>query len=689
MHRTLLLSLILACQVAAQEPQTVSVHRSARSLPLSNGATTATFDVERGVIDGFANHMYKKYGPHSVSVDLCEEANLAITPALKNSNVEYLNGTGVIHTVAFDDTLRFDRYLFAPMTGLDGKDSPQRSLVMLGKVTNLGATPLPDAEVTALLDFQVGDGGRPDADDLGDGVEHQWSGTLNERLESVDARTAVEWSPKQPHLLAYRTLGPGAKIALQGETEKTVSVGWDLTGLPAGGERWVGVVIAHEEASHFSSKDWPAAAQEKFTTSFSTMNESPSALLENERLFWNRYHADEPSLDHLPTAQQEVYRQSTAFLKMGQVQEREHPESSGQILASLKDKWARCWVRDASYAIVALAHSNHLQEAESAVDFLGRTRKESKHNYLEMINATLPADRQLASYLVSVCRYWGSGEEESDWNDHGPNIEYDNFGLFLWAYCEVADALPTERRQAFLARHQTAVESGVAEALITLQQPDGLSAPDSSIWEHHWDLPLQYDGRRHYTYSNITAWRGLKSYAKLLKTEGLDAGRYETAAARLKVAIQTELVDAQGALVSSSEDLELHPDRARDASVLEAVNWGLLDQPSPTMRALTRELTSTTPGSPGFFRNDDGNWYDRQEWLLLDLRGASAWRALGEEKKAEALIDWVTRLAQANFNALGELLDENGDFQGPFPMAGFGPGAYVLATTPKAKQAKR
>ncbi|MBM4344989.1 MAG: hypothetical protein FJ100_16595 [Deltaproteobacteria bacterium] len=25
-------------------------------------------------------------------------------------------------------------------------------------------------------------------------------------------------------------------------------------------------------------------------------------------------------------------------------------------------------------------------------------------------------------------------------------------------------------------------------------------------------------------------------------------------------------------------------------------------------------------GGPGYFRNDDGGWYDSQEWLFIDLR---------------------------------------------------------------------
>ena len=41
-----------------------------------------------------------------------------------------------------------------------------------------------------------------------------------------------------------------------------------------------------------------------------------------------------------------------------------------------------------------------------------------------------------------MARYFGQGLEESDENSAGPNIEWDNWGLFLWAYAEVAGKDP-------------------------------------------------------------------------------------------------------------------------------------------------------------------------------------------------------------------------------------------------------
>ena len=43
-------------------------------------------------------------------------------------------------------------------------------------------------------------------------------------------------------------------------------------------------------------------------------------------------------------------------------------------------------------------------------------------------------------YQISVCRYYGDGTEWSDSNSNGPNIEFDGFGLFLWALDEYVAA---------------------------------------------------------------------------------------------------------------------------------------------------------------------------------------------------------------------------------------------------------
>ena len=151
-----------------------------------------------------------------------------------------------------------------------------------------------------------------------------------------------------------------------------------------------------------------------------------------------------------------------------------------------------------------------------------------------------------------------------------------------------------------------------------------------------------------------------------------------------------------------------------DGSVIELVAQGVVRPESTlaigTLQALQSGLRMHS-GSPGFLRNDDGTgssnpypWYDDQEWVVIDLRMAAAYAMVGRATgsptytaNGEVLLDWVTANAVANAGLIPELLsdgtytaeddvdqfhlgaDAGAEFQGAVPMAGFGPGAYILA----------
>ncbi len=637
------------------------LHASAPSLPLANGTGTAIYDVKEHRITGFFTHMYKKGTADTVTADLADRVDLAVEGfGAPPDEVGYLEGTGILREARRQGVLEVESFYFMPMG-----DDPGRLLVMLVRLTNRG-NEAHTAAVQADLDLHVGAGPRPDPHDPGDDVDHQWKGDRDEILRAVPGGF-FESSPASPHRLIYRGLNLRAALAageVRGQDVRARFHG-ELE-VPPGQAAWAGVAIAHQEGGERA--DLQRGLQGCLGRS------TPEQLLEREQDFWRRFHAVEPDLSHLTSDQKAVYRQSTAFLKMGQVRQPGTP-ADGQILASIKDKWARCWIRDASYAMVGLVRSGHLEEARRALEFVLSARRDPR--YLPMINQDLPEGGKLDHYLVSVCRYYGNGLEESDWNDHGPNLEYDGWGLFLWAFSEYSRALPVQQRRDFLGRHLARVQDGVVTPLRRLVDArTGLVRPDSSIWEHHWTLPLEYDGRRHYAYTTITAAHGLRSLAGLL--EGPTAGDCRESADALQQGLLRHLRNDDGSIASSLEDLRQDPERAYDAATLEAVNWGLTADSRVVERTVQR-LRSATPGSVGVMRNDDGNWYDRQEWLLLDLRAVEAWQRLGQPARARALMDWVTAWSRANYDGIGELLDEKGDFQGPFPMCGFGPGAYVLA----------
>lgn len=358
-------------------------------------------------------------------------------------------------------------------------------------------------------------------------------------------------------------------------------------------------------------------------------------------------------------------RTHTALLRQAQV--REPGPGFGQILASLPpgrgnidSTWNISWVRDMAYATAALARSGHLAEARDALLFQLRAPRGQYEDYVGR------------PYRISLTRYFGDGREESDCNTDGPNIEYDGFGLFLWSLGEYLRA--GGDLEPFRAEWSV-LETEIADVLASLVDATGTIRPDSSIWEVHWN-----GKQRKFTFTSITGARGLCDAALVASKLGQDAAaqRWTKAGAALRDALVRNHSDRRGTLAQSTEDL------ARgygylDAATVEALNFGLVDLKgrvaSATVAALRENLT--VAHGRGLMRNDDGDWYDSQEWTFVDLRLASA---LSGSAEGNALYDWVFAQAAANDGYVAELGDpKTADALGSVPMVGFGAGALVLA----------
>ncbi len=352
----------------------------------------------------------------------------------------------------------------------------------------------------------------------------------------------------------------------------------------------------------------------------------------------------------------------------------------GQIVASLPPgEWNITWVRDASYATEALLHAGKLDEATSALRFF---LDGDAGEYQAFVGR---------DYLISVVRTFGGGREESDENAGGPNIEWDDFGLFLRAFARALDD------GAPLDADVAAVKDGVADVLLSLVDPStGLLVPDSSIWETHWDASFESAGRRQYTYSSACASAGLAAFADALDARAgasgdADAARYRAAAQALAQAIDAHLVDGSGALAADREEL-VAGGGTLDAAVVAAFNRDVLDPGGAVAHATLDEIEAGLRASttPGYFRNDEGGDYDRSEWLSVDLWLARAFRRAGNTAEADRLLAHVTQVGVDNLGQVPELLRTDpslgpvGAADGATPMMGFGAGAYVTALFDRA-----
>jgi hypothetical protein len=85
------------------------------------------------------------------------------------------------------------------------------------------------------------------------------------------------------------------------------------------------------------------------------------------------------------------------------------------------------------------------------------------------------------------------------------------------------------------------------------------------------------------------------------------------------------------------------------------------------------------PSGQGFMRNDDGAYYDSQEWIFVDFRATHAMGQMNDSQ-APTLFAWNVAQATDNYLELSELHDATtADYAGASPMVGFGAGAYLLS----------
>ncbi len=295
-------------------------------------------------------------------------------------------------------------------------------------------------------------------------------------------------------------------------------------------------------------------------------------------------------------------------------------------------------------------------------------------------------------YQISLVRYHGFGVEETDFNDFGPNLEFDGFGLFLWALrpstrCSTGDtglgrrALGTPRRR----RSRTPWSRSSIRTRVLVRK-------DSSIWETHWK------GReRSFAYTSITAARGLCDAAAIAERRG-EADRAAGVPRAQRAAARRDRRAAHGRLGRARRERGGARGRARATGTRRCSRgsrWACSIRraiaarharrarraPARRPRAPGGRGTTIAPITPA--RTDLSPWgseYDSAEWVVTDLRGAVAARLMGDVARSDRLLRWVLDQSAANYLAVAETYDEiRGTYSQRARMVGFGAGVYALA----------
>ncbi len=615
------------------------------ALPVSNGFAAAAWSPSRARLTAFYPHLYQQWSAVSPPTpQLAFDAYLGVRlggaavwlpEAASGPGLAGYGQGGMVRARQTFGGATVDTWLFAP------QDLAAPVVLIAGHVLNTGTATLSDNALFSLHNFHLGlFGGATGETTRYDTarsafIETGPTGAL--AYVALSAPTRFARSPENPYP-QLKALGQLASGGAGPETQDDSVSGfeWALPTLAPGAEAWGGVAILSLPAGDDATAGAAIDALRAWVA-----GRGAAELVADGGTEWAAWLAKATRPAGLTADEQAVLDVQLAVLRMAQVKE---PNGAGgvphgQIVASMPPgQWNIAWTRDMAYAVMALSAYGYFDEARAALDFTAASAPRQGLYQSEVGS----------SYGVSVCRYFGNGDEWSDVDADGPNVELDGFGLYLIA----AKRAGVTVEPSMLDKTATVLENALGSG--------GLVKADSSIWERHLN-----GNERHFAYTSLTAAAGLEA-----------AGRHD--AARLVAAAVARLVDSDGALCASAEACPTGSQR-HDGSVIEAWNFGVLaDTVAPgTKVALAQSLKLASGG----YKRIDGStdWYDSQEWLFIDLRLALAGdRALG---------DRATAIALAHLGIIPELVSaaDGVEVTGAMPMVGFGAGAYALWLADRGK----
>jgi GH15 family glucan-1,4-alpha-glucosidase len=310
-----------------------------------------------------------------------------------------------------------------------------------------------------------------------------------------------------------------------------------------------------------------------------------------------------------------------------------------------------CWLRDATFALMALMSAGFHQEAAAWRAWLRRAAAGDPAQVQIMYG--LAGERRLDERILP----WLPGYEGSNPVRIG-NAAAGQFQLDI--YGEVLDALYQASTLGLGDVHgDWDLQSALLEHLVTIWKE-----PDDGIWEVRGE-------RRHFTYSKVMAWvaldRAIKSVERYRLPGPVGAWR------KVRDEIHREVCE-RGFSAARGAFMQSYGSDALDASALLIPLVGFLPPSDPRVRstvaAIERDLTasglvlryrheSTDDGLPG----SEGAFLACSFWLIDN------YVLLGRREEAHALFDRLLSLR----NDLGLLAEEydprTGRMLGNFPQA--------------------
>jgi len=424
------------------------------------------------------------------------------------------------------------------------------------------------------------------------------------------------------------------------------------------------------------------------------LSEAKTSLLDDEVQYMQKLFSTCNIPEKLSVKEKNVVEQSISILKMAQVSDKEiFPDSHGQILASLRPGlWHVAWVRDGSYAIQAMTRLGMYAEAKKGLEFMLKAPSGYFKNYIYADEKDYGPG---VDYQISLTRYFGNGKEECDYNEFGPNIEYDDFGLFMTAFC---DYVTRSGDKDFYTKWNQVMYSKVADATIACIDTNSLIKADSGPWEHHLQMPRQY------TFTSGVCARGLELFGLMQKQFNLPSDKYLSAAEKLKQGILTHMLCDNRYFKGNVNDKLQTAHEYYDGGVFEIFANGLIKDKKLFLTNMEEydKVMRIKGDRPGYIRLISSDPYENQEWVFINLRIAQAHLLFNQKPDAARLLNYVTEQAAVNNNTIPEMYsnklqmdkvteefmsgniwcncirDKDDQYIGTIPMVGYGSGAYII-----------
>jgi GH15 family glucan-1,4-alpha-glucosidase len=309
-----------------------------------------------------------------------------------------------------------------------------------------------------------------------------------------------------------------------------------------------------------------------------------------------------------------------------------------------------CWLRDATFTLLALMNSGYTEEALAW------------HNWLLRAAAGAPSHMQIMYGI------WGQRrllEWEAGWLDGYEGAKPVRVGnaahaqLQLDVYGELVDAF----HQSRMAKLKLDDESWALECAVVSHLAEVWDQPDHGIWERRGEP-------KHYVFSKVMTWVAFDRAIKSAETFGFKAPLLHWRT--LREAIHRD-VCARGFDARMNSFVESYGSQMLDASVLLLPSVGFLPPTDPRVRGTIAAVEKRMMRGGFVLRHDPREVAEKQPaegaFLACSLWLADALVLAGDIDKAQALFDRIVGVAN-DVGLLAEEYDPDARRQtGNFPQA--------------------